>query len=105
MEFIAYDDGIGGGNVFGPATRTGAGHVAFYTDDLRGMAERIVAAGGRLLGEIAFCAVEGHNTDCLAVYAADPEGIIIDLIEDLRPATAPAGDPGSIAPGCLRLRA
>lgn len=83
MEFICYDADFEGENVFGPATRPGAGHVAFTTDDLEGMAAAIVAAGGRLLGEIAFCAAEGHNTDCLAVYAADPEGIILDLIQDL----------------------
>jgi catechol 2,3-dioxygenase-like lactoylglutathione lyase family enzyme len=83
MEFIAYDEGFGGENVFGPATRPGAAHVAFYTDDINGMAERIVAAGGSLMGEITFCAAEGHNRDCLAAYACDPEGIIIDLIEDL----------------------
>lgn len=90
MEFIAYDEGFGGENVFGPATRPGAGHVAFFTDDIRAMAEAIVAAGGSFLGDITFCAAEGHNTDCLAAYMADPEGIIIDLIEDL-PAGHTAG--------------
>ena len=90
MEFICYDEGYSGESVFGPATRPGAAHVAFYTDDLRGMAARIVDAGGALLGEITFCAAEGHNTDCLAAYVRDPEGIIIDLIEDL-PAGKPAG--------------
>ena len=90
MEFIAYDAGFAGDNVFGAATRPGAAHVAFYTDDLRAMAARIVEAGGTMLGEITFCAAQGHNTDCLAAYVCDPEGIIIDLIEDL-PAGGPAG--------------
>ena len=54
------------------------------------MAARIVEAGGTMLGEITFCAAQGHNTECLAAYVCDPEGIIIDLIEDL-PAGGPAG--------------
>ena len=90
MEFIAYDAGFAGDNVFGAATRPGAAHVAFYTDDLRAMAARIVEAGGTMLGEITFSAAQGHNTDCLAAYVCDPEGIIIDLIEDLH-AGGPAG--------------
>ena len=49
-----------------------------------------VAAVRAYGGEITFCAAEGHNTDCLAAYVRDPEGIIIDLIEDL-PAGKPAG--------------
>jgi len=90
MEFIAYDDGFAGENVFGAATRPGAAHVAFFTDDLAGMVARILAAGGSMVGAITFCAAQGHNTDCLAAYVADPEGIILDLIEDL-PAGVPAG--------------
>lgn len=90
MEFIAYDPGVAGENVFGPATRPGAAHVAFYTADLGGMVERILAAGGSMVGAVTFCAAQGHNTDCLAAYVADPEGIIIDLIEDL-PADNAAG--------------
>ena len=90
LELIAYDAPHAGQNVFGGATRPGAAHVAFYTDDIAGMAQRIVAAGGSMLGEITYCAAEGHNTDCLAAYICDPEGNIIDLIEDL-PAGVPAG--------------
>ena len=86
MEFIAYDRGFRGANVFGPATGAGAAHVSFYVDDIAAFVARMEAAGASRLGEIALCGAEGHNRGCYAVYMKDPEGIIVELVEDLPPA-------------------
>lgn len=83
LEFIAYDAAARGESVFGPATRPGAAHVAFFVDDIEGFAAQMEAGGGRRLGEIALCGAEGHNRDCRAVYMTDPGGIIVELVEDL----------------------
>jgi len=82
LEFIAYDEAHRGASVFGPTVRPGAAHVAFYVDDIEGFAAAMVEGGGRMLGQIALCGSEGHSSGARAVYMTDPEGLIIELVED-----------------------
>lgn len=81
LEFIGYDGAYQGENVFGPANRPGAAHLAFLVDDLRGFVERMLAHGGTKLGEIAWCD-GGHADGCDAIYMRDPNGVIVELVED-----------------------
>jgi catechol 2,3-dioxygenase-like lactoylglutathione lyase family enzyme len=82
LEFIDYDD-MPDDNVFGPATRTGAAHVAFHVDDIESFCEEMLAGGATKLGSIALCGSDAQSAGCLAIYMKDPEGIIVELVEDL----------------------
>ena len=58
--------------------RCGFAHIAFETDDVRALLKKMKAAGGGQLGEL----VETQYDDgrkAVFVYAADPEGNIIEL--------------------------
>jgi catechol 2,3-dioxygenase-like lactoylglutathione lyase family enzyme len=83
LELIEYDDRWVGESVFGPATRPGASHVAFTVDNIAAFSEQIQAGGGTMLGEIVRCGSDGMSAGCLAVYMKDPEGIIVELVEEL----------------------
>jgi len=82
LEFIDYDE-KSDDNVFGPATRTGASHVAFHVDDIETFCGRMIAGGATKLGTIALCGNDAMSAGCLAIYMKDPEGIIVELVEDL----------------------
>ena len=84
LELIDYDENRPEENVFGPATRTGAAHIAFHVDDIRTFADAMIAGGATMLGKIALCGSDGMSAGCLAVYMKDPEGIIVELDEELR---------------------
>ncbi|WCB96869.1 hypothetical protein DSM104299_05637 [Baekduia alba] len=61
------------------ANHQGLMHLAFQVDDVRATLERLLAAGGGKLGEVAEVdmAGRGHLT---TVYARDPEGNVIELL-------------------------
>jgi catechol 2,3-dioxygenase-like lactoylglutathione lyase family enzyme len=60
------------------ANRPGLRHIAFKVDDVRGVVERVRAAGWETIGEI----VDYENTFLLC-YVRGPEGLIVELAERL----------------------
>jgi catechol 2,3-dioxygenase-like lactoylglutathione lyase family enzyme len=60
------------------ADRLGFGHIAFRVDDVPATLERLLAAGGQRLGDIAHADVSGES-HLEVVYARDPEGNIVEL--------------------------
>lgn len=60
--------------------RPGLMHIAFNVDDIEDTVRRIIAAGGRMQGEIVEANVEGVGRAGF-VYTRDPEGNIVELLE------------------------
>jgi predicted enzyme related to lactoylglutathione lyase len=60
--------------------RPGLMHTAFAVDDIRETLSRVLAAGGKALGEIAEAEVDGVGQVAF-LYAWDPEGNIVELQE------------------------
>jgi catechol 2,3-dioxygenase-like lactoylglutathione lyase family enzyme len=60
------------------ANRPGLRHVAFKVDDVRGVVDRVRAAGWETVGKI----VDYENTFLLC-YVRGPEGLIVELAERL----------------------
>lgn len=58
--------------------RPGLGHLAFQVEDVPATLERVVAGGGRTLGEPVEVEVAGAG-QLHFVYARDPEGNIVEL--------------------------
>jgi glyoxylase I family protein len=58
--------------------RLGLMHLAFAVDDIHGTLDRMLAAGGEKLGEIAEAVIPGVGRADF-VYARDPEGNIVEL--------------------------
>ena len=67
--------------------RAGLMHMAFAVDDIRQSRDRLLAAGGEMLGEIAAAEVEGLGP-VEFMYARDPEGNIVEL-QEFKAAPAP----------------
>ena len=63
---------------FPAANRPGLRHVAFKVDDVRGVVDRVRAAGWDTVGEI----VDFEGTFLLC-YVRGPEGLIVELAERL----------------------
>ena len=68
----------GAGEPAPAANRPGLRHVAFKVDDVRGVVDRVRAAGWETVGEI----VDFENTFLLC-YVRGPEGLIVELAERL----------------------
>ena len=60
------------------ANRPGWGHLAFAVDDVRAARERVIAAGGGVVGDVVTTEILGAGTITFA-YVTDPEGNIIEL--------------------------
>jgi predicted enzyme related to lactoylglutathione lyase len=60
------------------ANREGITHIAFAVDDVAAAARLVVSHGGGLVGDVASAEVPGVGL-LTFVYAADPEGNIIEL--------------------------
>lgn len=60
------------------ANRKGFGHIAFQVDNVGATVERILAFGGKKLGEVVQKDVAEVGTITFA-YATDPEGNIIEI--------------------------
>lgn len=58
--------------------RIGLGHLAFSVDDVKAVLAQVVAGGGRAIGEISQADIQGKG-HIEFVYAADPDGNIIEL--------------------------
>ena len=60
------------------ANRLGIGHIAFEVDSVSPVLDTVLAHGGGALGQIRVAEVPGRGK-LTFVYAADPEGNIIEL--------------------------
>lgn len=58
--------------------RPGFGHLAFGVDDVAAMQARVLAAGGRALGEVVTTSV-ATGAQVTWCYVTDPEGNIVEL--------------------------
>lgn len=79
IEFIQYLNGAIKGASPQPAA-AGAAHVCLETDDIARTWKALLAAGATSQGEIADVTT-GPVGGCLAGYIRDPNGIIIELLE------------------------
>ena len=75
LEIFRLDETVAGSEA---VNRRGLMHVAFSVDDIRATLDRLIAAGGSSLGEIAEVTVDGVGT-AEFVYTRDPEGTIVEL--------------------------
>ncbi|MFH1136911.1 MAG: VOC family protein [Pseudomonadota bacterium] len=60
------------------ADRLGLCHLAFQVDDVAGVLTAVEAAGGRAVGRVTAAQVAGKGL-LTFVYAADPEGNIVEI--------------------------
>ncbi|MFM7759432.1 MAG: VOC family protein, partial [Burkholderiaceae bacterium] len=74
-----------GGHVVGRTADVGFAHVCVLVDDIHGVLQRLVAAGGRPLSEVIGVDT-GANAGTLCVYLRDPDGHVLELFQ-----AAPAG--------------
>jgi len=76
LEIYSYDQALARPE---PApNRIGLGHLAFQVDDVPAHLEKVVAHQGRAIGQVVSLPVPGKGTVTF-VYAADPEGNLIEL--------------------------
>ena len=76
LEIFQYDKE---GSALRPAiNRPGLGHLAFAVEDVRAALDAVLAAGGGQVGELVSVDISGAGKITF-VYAADPEGNIIEL--------------------------
>ncbi|MGC9961252.1 MAG: VOC family protein [Acidimicrobiales bacterium] len=59
----------------------GSCHVSFQVDDLSAAIARLSRAGGGTMGDVAALTEGQVWTGCTVVYARDPDGMIIELME------------------------
>jgi len=67
-----------GGDRHAPANTPGIGHVAFAVDDIDAVVASLRARGAELVGE-----VEGYENSYRLCYVRGPEGIIVELAEQI----------------------
>jgi catechol 2,3-dioxygenase-like lactoylglutathione lyase family enzyme len=79
FEVVRFHSPVGGAREPAPAVnRPGLRHVAFTVDDVRGVVDRVRAAGWETVGEI----VDYESTFRLC-YVRGPDGLIVELAERL----------------------
>jgi catechol 2,3-dioxygenase-like lactoylglutathione lyase family enzyme len=79
FEVVRFRSPAAGAQEAAPAAnRPGLRHVAFTVDDVRGVVDRLGAAGWETVGEI----VDFKNMFLLC-YVSGPEGLIVELAERL----------------------
>jgi catechol 2,3-dioxygenase-like lactoylglutathione lyase family enzyme len=79
LEVVRFQSPSAGAQEPAPAAnRPGLRHIAFKVDDVRGVVERVRAAGWETIGEL----VDYENTFLLC-YVRGPEGLIVELAERL----------------------
>jgi predicted enzyme related to lactoylglutathione lyase len=62
----------------GPVNRVGFGHIAFATDDVDRLRQRVLSNGGSTVGEVVTLATaDGRHVRW--VYVRDPEGNVLEL--------------------------
>jgi catechol 2,3-dioxygenase-like lactoylglutathione lyase family enzyme len=79
FEVVRFRSPSAGAHETAPAAnRPGLRHVAFKVDDVRGVVERVRAAGWETVGEIV-----DYEGMFLLCYVRGPEGLIVELAERL----------------------
>jgi predicted enzyme related to lactoylglutathione lyase len=58
--------------------RLGLVHLAFEVDDIEAARDKVIAAGGKCVGELVTVEISGAGTITF-IYMTDPEGNIIEL--------------------------
>jgi glyoxylase I family protein len=76
LEIFSYSESVSQAEP--TANRLGFGHIAFQVDDVAATLDKLLAAGGERLGEIADTHIEGAGR-LRVVYARDPEGNVLEL--------------------------
>ncbi len=76
LEIFSYDDMLPKPEP--AANRKGFSHIAFKVEDMQAVLNKMISHGGRAIGEVASRHVEGVGILSF-VYAADPEGNIIEI--------------------------
>jgi catechol 2,3-dioxygenase-like lactoylglutathione lyase family enzyme len=66
-----------------PINRQGFGHLAFHVEDVQEVLDRLLARGGKQLGELVKKEIQGVGV-LTAVYARDPEGNMVEIQNWLR---------------------
>jgi catechol 2,3-dioxygenase-like lactoylglutathione lyase family enzyme len=78
FEVVRFDSPSAGAQEPAPAAnRPGLRHIAFKVDDVRGVVDRVRAAGWETVGEIV------EVKPFLLCYLRGPEGLIVELAERL----------------------
>ncbi len=78
FEVVRFDSPSAGAQEPAPAAnRPGMRHIAFKVDDVRGVVDRVRAAGWETVGEIV------EIKPFLLCYVRGPEGLIVELAERL----------------------
>jgi catechol 2,3-dioxygenase-like lactoylglutathione lyase family enzyme len=67
-----------GGNPHAPANAPGIRHIAFVVDDINAVVAGLRARGAELVGEL-----ERYKDSYLLCYVRGPEGIIVELAEQI----------------------
>jgi catechol 2,3-dioxygenase-like lactoylglutathione lyase family enzyme len=62
-------------------SRPGLMHIAFSVDDIEATLDRFLRAGGKKLGEPVEAPAAGGVPRAGFVYARDPDGNIVELLE------------------------
>jgi len=79
LELVKFHSpSVRGGDGHAPANTLGIRHVAFVVDDVDAAVATVRARGGELVGE-----VENYNDIYRLCYARGPEGIIVELAEQI----------------------
>ena len=76
LEIFSYDENMDGG--IPHTNRLGLAHLAFESDDVEGKLKEVLEAGGTQYGEVVRTEYE-DGRKAVFVYAADPEGNIIEI--------------------------
>ena len=79
LELVHYATGQGGRLSFAPRN-PGCGHLAFDVTDIREVCRRLKELGGSLISDIQQ-ATYGPSRGNLMVYARDPDGAILELVQ------------------------
>jgi len=66
------------GSASAPANALGIRHLAFLVDDIHAVVDGLLARGGELIGEL-----ERYKDVYLLCYVRGPEGIIVELAEEI----------------------
>jgi catechol 2,3-dioxygenase-like lactoylglutathione lyase family enzyme len=77
FEVVRFQSPSAGAHEPEPApNRPGLRHIAFKVDDVRGLVDRVRAAGWETIGEIV-----DYESTFLLCYVRGPEGLIVELTE------------------------
>ena len=77
LEIFGYNK-MSGKSSSSAINELGFSHIAFHTDDVESLLNRVIAGGGEKYGEVIETLIPGAGL-LKAVYAKDPEGNILEI--------------------------